>query len=316
MTEYINIAIPSKPEMINETETEGTYEISSLYPGYGNTLGNALRRMLLSSIPGAAITTIRVQGVPHEFSTLDGIKEDVLTMIVNMKNIRVKAETDVFPQVMILKKKGKGVVTAGDFEVPSQLEVMNKDLVITEITDSKTELQIEADVYKGIGFRPREDFIEDSLVGSIVVDAVFSPVKRTSYEVFNMRVGDRTDFNRLSIFIETDGTITPRKALEKALRTMIAQFEAMLGFQSSNDEKMREMEAEAEKSMKTITIHDLDLSAAVAGVLERNEVRTVMDILKKGTSGIRDIPGIGTKAVEEITARLESRGIVLKDGKE
>ena len=295
MTEYINIAIPSKPEMISETDTEGTYEISSLYPGYGNTLGNALRRMLLSSIPGAAITTIRIQGVPHEFSTIDGVKEDMLTVVVNMKNIRVKAETDVFPQVMTLKKKGKGKVHAGDFEMPSQLEVMNKDLFIAEITDPKTELEIEVDVHKGIGFRPREDFMEDSLVGSIVVDAVFSPVKRSSYEVFNMRVGDRTDFNRLSIFIETDGTITPRKALEKALRTMIAQFEAMLGFQSANEEKMREIEKEAEKNMKAITIRDLDLSASVAGTLEKNEVRTVTDILKKGIAGIRDIPGVGAK---------------------
>lgn len=313
MTEYINIAIPSKPEMINETDMEGTYEISSLYPGYGNTLGNALRRMLLSSIPGAAITSIRIQGVSHEFSTIDGVKEDVLTMVVNMKNIRVRANTDVFPQTMTLKKKGKGKVTAADFETPTQLEIINKDLVIAEITDAKTELSIEADVHKGIGFRPREDLMEDSQVGAIVVDAVFSPVKRSSYEVFNMRVGDRTDFNRLTIFIETDGTITPRQALEKALRTIIAQFEAMLGFQVSNNKKMKEMEEEVEKSMKTITTHDLELSALVVGALEKNEVRTVMDILKKGVSGIREIPGIGTKAVEEIMTRLEERGIVLKD---
>lgn len=313
MTEYINIAIPSKPEIVQETDTTGTYEISSLYPGYGNTLGNALRRMLLSSIPGIAITTIRIRGVPHEFSALDGVKQDALTVIVNMKNIRVKANTDIFPQRLVVKKKGKGVVTAGDFETPSQIEIINKDLIIAEITDDKTELQIEADVQQGIGFRPREDFSEDSEVGSIVVDAIFSPVKRSSYEVENMRVGDRTDFNRLSLFIETDGTITPREALEKTLRTMVAQFEAMLGFQSENNAKMKEIEKEANENMKAIAIQDLNLSATVVNALEKNSIQTVVDLLKKGVTGVREIPGIGAKAVEEITERLEERGIILKD---
>ena len=313
MTEYINIAIPSKPEIVQETDTEGTYEISSLYPGYGNTLGNALRRMLLSSIPGVAITTIRIQGVPHEFSALDGIKQDALTVVVNMKNIRVKANTDTFPQQMILKKKGKGVVTAGDFETPSQIEIVNKDLIIAEITDEKTELHIEVDVQQGIGFRPREDFSEDPEVGSIVVDTIFSPVKRSSYEVENMRVGDRTDFNRLSLFIETDGTITPREALEKALRTMVTQFEAMLGFQSENNAKIEEIEKEANENMKVIAIRDLGLSATVVNALEKNNIQTVMDVLKKGITGVREMPGIGTKAVEEITNRLEERGVILKD---
>ena len=314
MSEYINIAIPSKPEKVHEADNEGTYEISNLYPGYGNTLGNALRRILLSSIPGVAITTIRVNGVPHEFSTIDGLKEDVLTMIINMKNIRIKANVDSFPQTITLKKKGAGLVRAGDFECPSQLEIINKDLVVAEITDSKTELSIEADVYKDVGFRSREDIAgEMTETGSIVVDATFSPVKRSSYEVHNMRVGERTDFNRLTIFIETDGTITPREALEKALRTMIAQFEAMLGFQSEEKEKMAQMEKEAEDTMNMISIGDLELSAGVATILENNNITTVMDILKKGTKGIRDIPGVGVKAIEEITGQLESRGIILKE---
>ena len=313
MTEYINIAIPSKPKMLEETDTQGTYEIAGLYPGYGNTLGNALRRMLISSIPGAAITNIRIRGIPHEISTIDGIKQDALTIIINMKNIRMRTSTESFPQTMTLKKKGKGMVTAGDFEAPSQIEVVNKDLVIAEITDDKTELHIEADVQRGIGFRPREDFSDDSSVESIVVDAIFSPVKRSAYEVQNMRVGDRTDFNRLIISLETDGTIAPREALEKALRTMIAQFEAMLGFQGGDEKKMEEMEKEAEESTNAIQIEELNLSAAVEGVLTKSGIRTVMDILKKGASGIREMPGIGPKAVEEIMKHLEERGIALKD---
>lgn len=318
MTEYLNIAIPSKPETVSETATEGTYEISGLYPGYGNTLGNALRRMLLSSIPGAAITAIRINNVPHEFSTIDGVTPDALMVVMGMKNIRVRANTDIFPQTITLNKKGKGAVKAGDFEAPTQLEIINKDLVIAEITDDKAKLEIEADIRSGVGFHSRELMNENVSIGSIVVDAIFSPVKRSSYEVHNMRVGDRTDFNRLSIFIETDGTIKPREALEKALRTMISQFEAMLGFQEDEKEKekkMAAMEKEAKDNINAISIADLDLTAGVMNTLEANNIRTVMDILKKGVTGIREIPGIGTKAIEEIKERLERRGVVLKDSK-
>lgn len=311
----INIAVPSKPETVSETETEGTYEISSLYPGYGNTLGNALRRMLLSSIPGSAITTIRIQGVPHEFSALDGVKQDALTVVVNMKNIRVRTNTDSFPQKISLKKKGVGAVVAGDFEAPSQIEIVNKDLLVAEISDDKTELEIEADVHRGIGFRPREDFSEDSVVGSIVVDAIFSPVKRSSYEVENMRVGDRTDFDRLTLFIETDGTITPRQALDKALRTMISQFEAMSsGFQSQRDVQAEVGRDGEHEDMKVVSVADLGLSAAIFNLLEKHNIRTVKDVLTKGVVGIRDIPGIGEKAVDEIVSCLERRGVTFKDG--
>ena len=313
MSDYLNTAIPSKPEVISETSTEGTYKISGLYPGYGNTLGNALRRMLLSSIPGTAITAIRIKGALHEFSTVEGVKEDALTMLLNVKNIRVRAETDTFPQTISLKKKGKGMVTAGDFEVPGQLEIINKELFIAEITNDKAELSIEADVQRGIGFCPRESLKEDAPVGSIVVDAVFSPVKRASYEVHNMRVGDRIDFNALDIFLETDGSISPRQALERVIKTMMAQFEAMLGFQSDGDERIKQMEREAEDNMRMVTLHELNLSAAVASTLEKNNILTVMDILKKGLSGIREVSGIGDKAVEEIKERLEEKGIVLKN---
>ncbi|MDE0243532.1 MAG: DNA-directed RNA polymerase subunit alpha [Candidatus Kaiserbacteria bacterium] len=311
MTEYINIAVPSKPEMISEEGDRGTYEISNLYPGYGNTLGNALRRMLLSSIPGTAVTAVRIKNVPHEFSVIDGVKEDALTVVVNMKNIRVRANTEVFPQTITLKKSGVGPVTAGDFETPSQIEIVNKDLVIAEITDGKTELSIEADVLQGIGFRPREDLASSDAVDSIFVDAMFSPVRRSAYEVHNMRVGDRTDFNRLVVSIETDGTVTPRQALDKVVRTMIAQFEAMTGFQEEGKEK--KVAEEGASGSDTITIDDLGLSAGVVSILEKNEIRTVMDILKRGIVGIRDLPGIGDKAMEEIVTSLESRGISFKD---
>ena len=223
----------------------------------------------------------------------------------------MKANTEVFPQTLTLKKSGVGPVTAGDFEVPSQIEIVNKDFVIAEITDSKTELQIEADVHRGIGFRPREDFSDSDSADSIFVDAMFSPVKRSSYEVHNMRVGDRTDFNRLVLSVETDGTVTPRQALDKVVRTMIAQFEAMIGFQEEDGEKEPAGEGEEDSSM--IKIDDLGLSAGVISILEKNEIRTVMDVMKRGIVGIRDLPGIGDKAMEEIVSCLEGRGISFKD---
>lgn len=314
MSENLNIIVASKPQVVSEEGNEGLYEISGLYPGYGSTLGNALRRMLLSSIPGNAITSIRIKGVPHEFSTISGIKEDVLNMVINMKNIKIKAHTEQYPQTITLKKKGKGKITAGDFETPSQVEIANKDLVIAEITDDKTSIEVEADVSSGIGFRPREDIV-DAPVGSIVIDAVFSPVKRSSYEVHNMRVGNRTDFNSLKIFVETDGTITPRNALDTAIKTMIIQLEAMVSFQKDDDKKMKKMEKEVAEEVNSIKIEDLGLSATIVSNLERAGVKNVMDLLKKGITDTKDIQGIGEKAFSEISASLEERGLILKDDK-
>ena len=311
-TDHVNAVVASKPKVISETDTTGVYEISRLYPGYGNTLGNALRRMLLSSIPGAAITSVRIKDVPHEFATMSGVKDDVLMLVLNLKRVQVKVHTESGPFKMKLKKKGVGKVTAGDFETPSQVEVVNKDFVIAEITDAKGELEIEAEVNVGIGFRPREDQGSED-TGVIHFDATFSPIKRTSYEVSNMRVGDRTDFNKLCISIQTNGTVSPHAALDTAIRTMVKQLEAMVSFQRDDGENIKSIEKEVRRDLGAVLVSDLKVGTAVVNLLQGAGINTVDDILKKGMTGVREIQGIGDKAVSDITAELEERGIVFKE---
>jgi len=203
-----NVTLPSKPRIVTEEEFRAVFEIDGLYPGYGHTLGNSLRRIILSSLPGAAITQVKIDGVEHEFSTMTGVKEDVITMLLNIKRIRLALHSEE-PVTMTLKKKGSGVITAADIEAPSQVEILSPQQPIAEITNKTTELDIEFTVERGLGYVPREVHQKDKVdIGTIALDAVFTPIRRANYEVENMRVGDRTDYNRLRIMIETDGTIS------------------------------------------------------------------------------------------------------------
>ncbi len=310
MIEYLDTTTPSKPQTISETETAGVYEIAGLYPGYGHTLGNALRRMLLSSVVGVGIINVRIKGVPHEFSTIDGILEDVLTIILRIKRIKIAAHDIEFPQRITLKKKGKGVVVAGDFETPSQITIINADLPLAEITASNAAFEVEAEIDRGIGFQSRQDRKDNPEVGIITFDTAFSPVKRVSYSVENMRVGNRTDYNRLRISLETDGTIAPRAALDKSIRIMITQFEAMVGFQMK--EQFDKAEQEAVSSVYSKDIDALKITKSVRTVLNKNDVDKVEELVKKGKQGVKNIPGIGDKAFDEIEHALAEHGIVLQ----
>ena len=201
----------------------GVYEIEGLYPGYGHTLGNSLRRIILSSLPGAAITQLKIDGVLHEFSTVSGVKEDVITLILNLKKVRFKMLTDE-PQTIKLSVKGVKSVTAKDIEASGLVEVLNPDQFICEVTDKNATLHIELRVEIGLGYLPKEAIQKEKVeIGMIAVDAAFTPIRRVNYEVETMRVGDRTDYNRLKITIETDGTLDPRTALENAIEVMIHQ---------------------------------------------------------------------------------------------
>ncbi|MEK7148104.1 MAG: DNA-directed RNA polymerase subunit alpha, partial [Patescibacteria group bacterium] len=222
--------------MISEEGDSGVFEIEGLYPGYGHTLGNSLRRIILSSLPGVAITSVKITGVSHEFSTIDGIKEDVVTILLNLKKVRMRFSTDE-PQTLTLKIKGEKVVKASDLEVPGQVEILTPDEVIATLTSKNASLEMEIRAEKGLGFMPKE-MIDKSRVeiGSIALDGIFTPIRRASYEVENMRVGDRTDFNKLKVFIETDGTLTPTAALSTSIEIMINQLKAIIGFKE--DEPM------------------------------------------------------------------------------
>lgn len=311
------IAIPSKPKIVEDSGSKGIFEIDGLYPGYGHTLGNSLRRIILSSLPGSAITEIKIKGADHEFSTLEGVKEDVISIILNVKKIRLKNNSDE-EQTMTLKIKGPKKITAGDIDCPSQVEIINKDQEICEIT-GKTDLEIEFRVENGIGFIPKETLHKEKMeVGTIALDAIFTPIRRVQYEKENMRVGDRTDYNRLRMTIETDGTILAKEALEKGIEILITQLKAVIGFKEEIIEPEVEEATETEDSeeiedfLKT-RVEDLDLGARTINALSNANIRTVGGLARKKEVDITDIEGLGNKGLEEIKELLEKHGITLKE---
>ncbi len=313
-----NIVLPSKPKIVSEEKFSGTYEIDGLYPGYGHTLGNSLRRIILSSLPGSAVTSVKIAGISHEFSVIPGIKEDAITILLNLKKIRLSVVADE-AQTLTLKVKGAKAVTAGDIKVSGGVEIMNPELVIANITDLKAELDMEITVEKGLGFVTKEELQKNRVdIGYITLDAIFTPIRRASYEVENMRVGDRTDFNRLRMIIETDGTITPKEALEKSIETMIHQLKAIVGFKeeevilpSTSSKESVGAEIIDDDSLKT-RIETLNLSARTLNALSNANIRTVGGLARKKEKDILEIEGLGSKGLTEIKEVLESFGITLK----
>lgn len=315
-----NIILPSKPKAVQEKDFSGIYEIDGLYPGYGHTLGNSLRRIILLSLPGAAITSVKIKGVSHEFSSINGVKEDVINILLNLKNIRVKMLTDE-PQILNLKVKGVKNVKAGDIDAPGQVEILNKDLHIASITDKNTELSIEMRVERGLGYVPKEVLQKDRVeIGAIALDASFTPIRRVNYEVENMRVGDRTDFNRLKIFIETDGTISPKESLEISIQIMIKQLKAIVGFEepeeSAEEEAGEAKEPEESKEMDVeflkTRIESVDLSARTVKALSNANIRTVGGLARKKEKDLLEVEGLGAKGIQEIKKALSNFGITLK----
>ncbi|OGG37676.1 DNA-directed RNA polymerase subunit alpha [Candidatus Jorgensenbacteria bacterium GWA1_54_12] len=220
---YVSGAVTVKT--VKETKTEGEFHLEGLYPGYGATVGNALRRTLLSSLPGAAISQVKVKGVKHEFSTIPGVMEDVVAVMLNLKQVRFEFHADE-PQVLELKVKGKREVTAGDIKDTAFVSVVNKDIHLANITDGKTELEMELTVEKGLGYVSAEARRAERLaVGTILLDCVFSPVRSVRMNIENMRVGEHTDYNRLKFVITTDGSITPSRALRQATHILRDHFD-------------------------------------------------------------------------------------------
>ncbi len=313
------IIMPSKPRVIREEDNSGVYEIEGLYPGYGHTLGNSLRRIVLSSLPGAAVTSIKIDGVSHEFSTIPGVKEDVIAIILNVKKLRLKPSTDEM-QTITLSAKGVRTVTAADLRVPGQVTVMNPDQVIATLTEKNSELSMELSLERGIGYVPKEVLHREKVeVGTIALDAVFTPIRKVHYEVENMRVGNRTDYNRLKLAIETDGIITPREALERSIETMILQLKAIIGFEDREvyDKVAREMNDEISPSSAItdpakVKIEDLNFSVRTQKALASIDVRTIAGLSKKKEEDLLEISGLGKKGLEEIKTVLEHYGLALK----
>jgi DNA-directed RNA polymerase subunit alpha len=326
MIDY-KIILPSKLRVVTDEATKGVYEIDGLYPGYGHTLGNSLRRIILSSIPGAAITSVKIDGVNHEFSAIDGVKEDVIMILLNLKKVRFHLTTDETQKVTI-SVKGPKTVTASMIKTSGQVEVLNGDQYICEITDKNTELNIEITVERGLGFLTKDVIQKEKMeIGAIALDAIFSPIRRVSYEVENMRVGDKTNHNRLRVMIETDGTIAPKDALERSIELMLEQMKAILDLKTIPEPKQAAAEvAEADEAvdeddkksdedvsdvLKT-RIDTLDFSTRTLNALTSANIRTVGGIARKKKEDLLEIEGMGEKGIQEIKRVLSNFGITLK----
>lgn len=322
--------LPSKPKAVLEEGSKGVYEIDGLVPGYGYTLGNSLRRIILSSLRGAAVTAVKIDGVSHEFSTIEGVKEDVITILLNLKNVRFNVTGDE-PQKVTLSVKGPKVITAKDISGNGAVEAINTDQYICEIT-GKASLSIELTIEKGLGFVPRDQHHKQKAdIGTIFLDAIFSPIRRVSYDVEEMRVGDKTNFNRLRMTIETDGSISPREALEQSVALMIEQLAAIISVDSNKiiEEVQatftapvvteREVAASEDEDSVDVTdvlknrIDTIGLSTRTLNALTAANIRTVGGIARKKAEDLLEIDGIGEKGITEIKEVLAQFNLSLKD---
>ncbi len=315
------IYLPENISIEEEKDNEATFAIYPYFPGYGPTIGNALRRVLLSSLPGAAITHVKIEGEDHEFTAVEGIKEDLVTLILNLKKIRLAVESED-PVEIALRVKGEKRVTARDFDLPPEVSITNPEAPLVTLTEEKAELELRCVVEQGRGYVPseaRED--EQREIGMIALDSVFTPVERVSFKVENVRVGQDTDYHKLIMTIATDGTITPKEALNQAASILTDHFKELTGdFEKlltadRPEEVPEETTMEEEDKQPENTLNLLQLPSRVHNALERVGITTVEQVLGLNEEQIQDIPGLGEKAIQDImasrerfTAELENEG--------
>ncbi len=304
-------------KIVEQNRNYGKFEIEGLYPGYGITIGNALRRVLLSSIEGAAVTSFKIKDVPHEFSTIEGIKETVIDIMLNLKQLRVKL-FDNQPQTLILSVKGEKEVFAKDFKPNPLVEILNPDLKIATLTDKKAELEMEVTIEKGLGYSEAEERKKEKLpIGTIATDAIFSPVIRANFKVEDMRVGERTDYNRLFIEIKTDGSITPQEALIKAATILEDHFSLIKEKASVSLPQEKETEIlkkeKTKREPKDISIEELNLSNRTKNVLLNNGIKTLAGLLRYREETLAKLEGMGEKSLEEIKKVLKDLTYTLKE---
>lgn len=311
--------IAQRPELSEErvSATRSRFILEPLEPGFGYTLGNSLRRTLLSSIPGAAVTSIKIDGVLHEFSTIEGVKEDSVELILNIKDIVVSSEFDE-PMVLVLQKSGPGVVTAGDIQVPAGVEIHNPELHLATLND-KAKLQIEFEVQRGRGYVSAvQNKNPDDEIGRVAIDSIYSPVLRVTYKVEATRVGQRTDFDKLIIDVETKPGRSPRDAMASAGVTLVGLF----GLVKELNELAEGIEIGpsntdlyAAEQLST-PIENLDLTVRSYNCLKREGVHTIGELLARSEADLMDIRNFGAKSIDEVKAKLASLGLSLKDSPE
>lgn len=322
------IPLPQQPKIILEEGNRAVFELEALWPGYGQTIGNAIRRILLSSLEGAAITAIKIEGVQHEFSTLPGVLEDMVELALNLKRVRFRMHGSG-PYTATLSVKGDKQVTAADIKAPSQLEVVNPEQYIAALTDKKAAFIMDLMVEKGIGYQPVESRQKEKVeIGTIALDAVFSPLRLVNYEVENMRVGDRTDFNLVRFHIETDGSISPQEAFSQAAKILQEQFTVLAGmFARKVETATREVplpaggaeptaaevrEETLEEQVQKKRVEDLELSTRTMNALLNGGIKNVGTLAKKTEKKLRAVEGLGDKGIIEIKKALGNLGLTLK----
>jgi DNA-directed RNA polymerase subunit alpha len=306
------ILLPSQPKITEKEGNSASFEIEGLYPGYGVTVGNSIRRVLLSSLEGAAVTSVKIKGVQHEFSTIPGVKEDVINILLNLKQLRFKVWSEE-PQNIILSVKGEKQVKGSDFKLPAQVELMNKDAKICTLTSKSSQLEMEILVGKGMGYEPVERRKKEKLaIGEIPLDAIYSPVRKVSFSVENMRVGERTDFDRLKMDIETDGTLSPETAMAKAAEILINHFDLIKNAFPEEKPKEKDADGKEEKDAAKTKIEDMKISTRTIHALENNNIKTAGGLARKSEEDILALEGMGEEGLKEIKKALKKLGFELK----
>ncbi len=295
---------PTLSNIKSHGDANATFTIEPLHRGYGTTLGNSLRRVLLSSIEGASITAFKVDGATHEFTTLPGIKEDVVDIMLNLKNIHFKNIGDE-PVEFTLSKKGAGLVKASDIKTTGDSEVVNPDAVIATIDDPKASLSMRLVVEAGRGYRTIEEAGEKRLHSDMIaLDAIFSPVRRVRYTVEPTRVGQMTDLDKLQLTVETDGSLTPQDAFEEASAILINQYTALAGSTRVEASDIFNQNDLGDGSDLNTPIEDLNLSARTANALINNDIRTVQDLVSLSDLDLKELKGFGSRALDEVKEKL------------
>ncbi|HMS31926.1 MAG TPA: DNA-directed RNA polymerase subunit alpha [Candidatus Saccharibacteria bacterium] len=299
---------PTLSSVMDNSKNSATFIVEPLRGGYGMTLGNSLRRVLLSSIQGAAIVAFRVDGVGHEFTTIQGVREDVVDISLNVKQIRLKTFTEK-PQTLRLSKKGGGVVTAGDIAKNADVEVVNPEQIVAIIDDAKASIDMELLVEPGIGYQTTDDRDNSDLpAGFIAVDSLYSPVTRVRYKVESTRVGRDTDYDKLSLTIDTDGSISPRDAFEQAAAILTNQYKALSGSTEvvtvDITASSSASDSSGEEDALSRPIEELGLTARTTNALVNNDIITISDLVSLSESDLRDLKGFGSKALDEVVEKL------------
>ncbi|KXB08853.1 hypothetical protein AKJ56_00120 [candidate division MSBL1 archaeon SCGC-AAA382N08] len=298
------ISLPEKPKVVEKDDNWARLEVEALYPGYGVTIGNSLRRVLLSSLPGAACTEAKIEGAQHEFSTIEGVVEDVVAISLNLKQLKFKLYGEE-PQTVELSVEGEQEVTAADLETPTQVEVIAQGAPIATLTDDGASLEMELKVEQGLGYVTSEENKEEKAeAGVLHLDAIFTPVEKVSYDVEDMRVGEATDYNRLIMEIETDGSVTPEEAFIEACGILSEHFDCL-------GEGLEEQKEEKEQALGT-EIEDLDISTRTQNILKDNNIKTVAGLVRRREETVADLEGMGDKSMKEIEKALRQRNLEFK----